>query len=166
MSDFDLGNIHHTLIKSGDITTDAMTNLELLQLKVAQIINSVQDGGFDLLNASERQLFQYFGIKRGMLRYHFDWIKSLLDTLYNNLIQSFNENLVLLTDSSDLAIVDLWAGVTELFLSENLLIKDTLTGIFEFFAQHIPHYLHDYVLARLSAQARYKLFSTLAVLAF
>ena len=113
LSDFDLGDIPHTLIKSGDITTDAMTNLELLQLKVAQIINSVQDGGFDLLNASERQLFQYFGIKRGMLRYHFDWIKSLLDTLYNNLIQSFNENLVLLTDSADLAIVDLWAGVTE-----------------------------------------------------
>ena len=166
LSDFDLGDIPHTLIKSGDITTDAMTNLELLQLKVAQIINNVQDGGFDLLNASERQLCQFFGIKRGMLRYYFDWIKSLLDTLYNNLIQSFNENLVLLTDSSDLAIVDLWAGVTELFLSENLLIKDTLTGIFEFFAQHIPHYLHDYVLARLSAQARYKLFSTLAVLAF
>ena len=33
LSDFDLGDIPHTLIKSGDITTDAMTNLELLQLK-------------------------------------------------------------------------------------------------------------------------------------
>ncbi|MFZ4557699.1 MAG: hypothetical protein ACOYN8_15160, partial [Pseudanabaena sp.] len=98
LSDFDLGDIPHTLIKSGDITTDAMTNLELLQLQVAQVINAVADGGFDLLNASERQLCQYFGITRGMLRYHFDWIKPLLDILYNNLIQSFNENLVLLTD--------------------------------------------------------------------
>ena len=107
LSDFDLGDMPHHLIKSGDITIDEMTNLELLQLKVAQVINAVADGGFDLLNASERQLCQYFGITRGMLRYHFDWIKPLLDTLYNNLIQSFNENLVLLTDSADLAISDL-----------------------------------------------------------
>ena len=62
LSDFDLGDIPHTLIKSGDITTDAMTNLELLQLKVAHVINSVADGGFDLLNISEPQLCQYFGI--------------------------------------------------------------------------------------------------------
>jgi hypothetical protein len=166
LSDFNLGDMPHTLIKSGDITADAMSNLELLQLKVAQVINAVADGGFDLLNASERQLCQYFGIKRGMLRYHCDWIKPLLDSLYNQLIHSFNEKLVLLTDSADLEIVDLWAGVTELFLAENLPIKETLAGIFEFFAQHIPRYLHDYVLARLSAQARHKLFSTLAVLAF
>ena len=73
--------------------------------------------------------------------------------------------MVLLTDSADLAIVDLWTGVTELFLTENLPIKDTLAGIFEFFAQHIPRYLHDYILVRLSADARHKLFSTLAVLA-
>ena len=39
-----------------------MTNLELLQLKVAHVINSVADGGFDLLNISEPQLCQYFGI--------------------------------------------------------------------------------------------------------
>ena len=68
MSDFDLGDMPHHLIKSGDITIDAMTNLERLQLKVAQVINAVADGGFDLLNASERQLCQYFGITRGMLR--------------------------------------------------------------------------------------------------
>jgi hypothetical protein len=99
-----------------------------------------------------------------MLRYHFDWIKSLLDTLYNNLIQSFNENLVLLTDSADLAIVDLWSGITELLLAEEIPIKETLAGIFEFFAEHIPLYLHTYVLVRLSDNARHKLFSTLAVL--
>jgi hypothetical protein len=72
LSDFDLGDVPHTLIKSGDITTDAMTNLELLQLKVAQILNSVQDGGFDLLNASQRQLCQYFNISRGALLHHLD----------------------------------------------------------------------------------------------
>ncbi|MEA5489934.1 hypothetical protein, partial [Pseudanabaena sp. CCNP1317] len=165
LSDFNLGDMPHTLIKSGDITADAMSNLELLQLKVAQVINAVADGGFDLLNASQRQLCKYFDIPRGVLLYHFDWIKPLLDTLYNQLIHSFNENLVLLTDSADLAIVDLWVGTTELFLAEEIPIKETLTGIFEFFAQHIPRYLHDYVLARLSAQARHKLFSTLAVLA-
>ncbi|ELS31923.1 hypothetical protein Pse7429DRAFT_3317 [Pseudanabaena biceps PCC 7429] len=165
LSDFDLGDISHTLIKSGDITPDAMSNLELLQLKVSQVINSVTDGGFDLLNASERQLCAYFGIKRGVLLYHFDWIKLLLDNLYNQLIHSFNENLHSLTEPSDLGLVDLWAGVTELFLSENLPIKDTLVGIFEFFSEHIPNYLHSYVLARLSAESRHKLFSTLAVLA-
>jgi hypothetical protein len=165
LSDFDLGDIPHTLIRSGDITTDAMTNLELLQLQVAQVINSVADGGFDLLNASQRQLSDYFGIPRGVLLYHFDWIKPLLDSLYNQLIHSFTENLVLLTDSKDLAIADLWAGVTELFLSENLPLKETLAGIFEFFAEHIPRYLHSYVLARLSADSRHKLLSNLAVLA-
>ena len=61
---FDLGDIPHTLIKSGDITTDVMTNLELLQLKVAQVINAVADGGFDLLNASQRHLGKYFDIPR------------------------------------------------------------------------------------------------------
>ena len=165
LSDFDLGDIPHTLIKSGDITPEAMSNLELLQLKVAQVIDSVADGGFDLLNASERQLCQFFGIKRGVLRYHFDWINPLLDTLYNQLIQNFNENSVSLTDSQDLAIVDLWAGVTNLFLAEEIPIKETLAGIFEFFAEHIPNYLHSYVLARLSEAARHKLFSNLAVLA-
>ena len=165
LSDFNLGDMPHTLIKSGDITAEAMTNLDLLQLKVAQMINSVADGGFDLLNASERQLCQYFGIKRGMLRYHFDWIKLLLDNLYNQLIHCPNENLVLLTDSSDLEIVDLWAGVTNLFLAEEIPIKETLAGIFEFFAEHIPNYLHGYVLARLSDAARHKLFSNLALLA-
>ncbi len=164
LSDFDLGDIPHTLIKSGDITSEAMSNLELLQLKVAQVINSVADGGFDLLNASERQLCHYFGIKRGMLRYHFDWIKPLLDTLYNQLIQCPKENLVFLTDSVDLEIVDLWSSVTELFLTQDLAIKDTLAGIFEFFTEHIPLYLHSYVLTRLSSSARYKLFSSLSVL--
>jgi hypothetical protein len=155
----------HTLIKSGDITAEAMSNLELLQLKVNQIINSVTDGGFDLLNASERQLCQYFGIKRGILRYHFDWIKLLLDSLYNQLIHSFNESLVSLTDSQDLEIVDLWVGATELFLTEEIPIKETLAGIFEFFTEHIPLYLHSHVLARLSTYSRHKLFSTLVVLA-
>ncbi|TYQ30532.1 hypothetical protein PseudUWO310_08405 [Pseudanabaena sp. UWO310] len=166
LSDFDLGDIPHTLIKSGDITPDAMSNLELLQFKVAQVINTVTDGGFDLLNASERQLCDYFGIKRGVLLYHFDWIKLLLDNLYNQLIHSFNEKLHSFTEPSDLELVDLWAGVTGLFLTENLPIKDTLVGIFEFFAEHIPLYLHSHVLARLSAEARHKLFSNLAVLAF
>ena len=165
LSDFDLGDIPHTPIKSGDITAEAMSNLELLQLKVAQVINAVADGGFDLLNASQRQLSDYFGIPRGVLLYHFDWIKPLLDSLYNQLIHSFNENLVLLPDPNDLAIVDLWAGVTELFLAEEIPIKEALAGIFEFFNQHIPRYLHTYVLIRLSAQARYKLFSNLAVFA-
>ena len=165
LSDFNLGDIPHTLIKSGDITPNAMSNLELLQLKIAQVINSVTDGGFDLLNASQRQLCQYFDISRGALLHHLDWINPLLDTLYNQLIQNFNENLVSLTDSSDLEIVALWAGTTELFLAEEISIKQTLAGIFEFFAEHIPNYLHSHVLARLSAESRHKLFSTLAVLA-
>jgi hypothetical protein len=143
-----------------------MSNLELLQFRVAQVINSVADGGFDLLNASERHLCQYFGIKRGMLRYHFDWIKLLLDSLYNQLIHSFNENMLSLTDSQDFEIVDLWVGTTELFLAEEIPIKETLAGIFEFFAEHIPLYLHSHVISRLSDNARHKLFSTLAVLAF
>jgi hypothetical protein len=155
-SDFDLG----------DITTDTMTNLELLQLKVAQVINVVADSGFDLLNASQRHLGKYFDIPRGMLLYHFDWIKPLLNTLYNQLIDSFNENLVLLTDSADLEIAVLWAGATELFLAEEIPIKETLAGIFEFFIEHIPNYLHSHVLTRLSAGIRFKLFSTMAVLAF
>jgi hypothetical protein len=81
------------------------------------------------------------------------------------LIQSFNENLVLLTDSADLVIVDLWDGVTELFLSENIPIKEPLTGIFEFFAEHIPLYLHSYVLERLSSEARSCLFPVIVLLA-
>lgn len=166
LSDFDLGDIPHTLIKSGDITPEAMSNLELLQLKVAQVINSVTDGGFDLLNASQRQLCQYFDISRGALLHHLDWINPLLDTLYNQLIQNFNENLVPLSDSRELEIVDLWAGTTELFLAEEISIKETLAGIFEFFAEHIPNYLHGHVLARLSADARHNLFSSLAVFAF
>ena len=166
LSDFDLGDMPHTLIKSGDITAEAMSNLELLQLKVAQVIDSVADGGFDLLNASQRQLCQYFDISRGALLHHFDWINSLLDTLYNQLIHSFNENLFALNDSQELAIVDFCAGTTELFLAEDIPIKDTLACIFEFFAKHIPNYLHSHVLARLSADARHKLFSNLAVLAF
>jgi hypothetical protein len=78
LSDFDLGDIPHHLIKSGDITTDAMTNLELLKLKVAQVINYVADGGFDLLNAFQRHLDKYFDIPRGVLIYHFDWIFGLV----------------------------------------------------------------------------------------
>jgi hypothetical protein len=42
-----------------------------------------------------------------------------------------------------------------LFLTENLPIKETLAGVFEFFAEHIPNYLHSHVLARLSAEARH-----------
>jgi hypothetical protein len=125
---------------------------------VAQVINAVADGGFDLLNASQHQLGKHFDIPRGVLLYHFDWSKPLLDTLYNQLIHIFNENLVLLTDSADLEIVDL--------LAEEIPIKETLAGIIEFFAEYIPNYLHSYVLTRLSAEARFKLFSTLAVLAF
>jgi hypothetical protein len=166
LSDFALGDIPHHLIKSGDITPKAMSNLELLQFKVNQIINSVTDGGFDLLNASQRQLCQYFDISRGALLHHFDWINSLLDSLYNQLIHSFNESLVSLTDSQDLEIVDLWVGTTELFLAEEIPIKETLAGIFEFFAEHIPLYLHSHVISMLSDNARHKLFSTLAVLAF
>ncbi|BBC27075.1 hypothetical protein [Pseudanabaena sp. ABRG5-3] len=164
LSDFDLGDLPHTLIKSGDITPAAMSNLELLQFKVAQVISSVTDGGFDLLNASQRQLCHYFDISRGVLLHHWDWINSLLDNLYNQLIHCFNENLMTLSDSQDLAIVDLWVGATELFLNEDIPIKDTLAGIVEFFSEHIPTYLYSHILVRLSADARQKLFSTLALL--
>jgi hypothetical protein len=165
LSDFDLGDIPHTTIKAGDITPDAMTSLELLQFQVTQVINSVQDGGFDLLTASQRQLCQYFNISRGSLLHHFDWINPLLVTLYNQLIQNFNENQTLLTDQSDLELVDLWSGTTELFLAEHLTMRETFAGIFEFFNEYIPQYLHSYVLTRLSSKSRHKLFSTLAVLA-
>jgi hypothetical protein len=165
LSDFDLGDIPHTTIKAGDITPDAMTSLELLQAQVNQVINSVQDGGFDLLTASQRQLCQYFNISRGSLLHHFDWINPLLVSLYNQLIQNFNENPTLLTDHSDLELVDLWSRTTELFLAENLTMRETLAGIFEFFTEHIPQYLHSYVLTSLSHSSRHKLFSTLAVLA-
>lgn len=77
-----------------------------------------------------------------------------------------SENLVLLTDSADLEIAVLWAGATELFLAEEIPIKETLTGIFEFFIEHIPNYLHSHVLTRLSAGVRFKMSSTMAVLAF
>jgi hypothetical protein len=83
LSAYDLGDIPYTLIKFGDITTDAMTNLELLQLKIALVINAVADGVFNLLNASQRQLGKYFGMPIGVLFYHFDWIKPLLDSLNN-----------------------------------------------------------------------------------
>ena len=72
LSDFDLGDIPHTLIKSVDIAADALSNLELLQLKIAQVINAVADGVFDLLNVSQRQLGKYFDIPCGVLLYHFD----------------------------------------------------------------------------------------------
>jgi len=165
LSDFDLGDIPHTPIKAGDITPDAMTSLELLQAQVNQVINSVQDGGFDLLTASQRQLCQYFNISRGSLLHHFDWINPLLVNLYNQLIQKFNENPALLNDHSDLELVDLWAKTTEIFLSEHLTMKETFSGICEFFTEHIPQYLHSYVLTRLSHSSRHKLFSTLAILA-
>lgn len=51
-------------------------------------------------------------------------------------------------------------------LAEEIPIKETFARIIEFFAEHIPNYLRSYVLTRLSAEARFKLFSTLAVLAF
>ncbi len=165
LSDFNLGDLPHTLIKSGDITPEAMSNLELLQLRVSQVISSVTDGGFDLLNASQRQLCQYFGISRGALLHHWDWINSLLVSLYNQLIHCFNENLAPINDSQNLAMVDLWSGSTELFLNEDIPIKESLAGIFEFFAEHIPTYLHSHVLARLSNHARQKLFSSLVLLA-
>jgi len=50
------------------------------------------------------------------------------------------------------------------FLAEQIPIKEVLAGVFEFFAEHIPNYLHCHVLARLSVDARHKLFSNLAVL--
>jgi len=166
LSDFELGDIPHIKIKAGDITPEAMTSLELLQSQVMQVINSVTDGGFDLLNASQRQLSEYFQISRGSLIHNLEWINPLLATLYNQLIQSFPENLAALTDPADLELVDLWAGTTEIFLAECLTLKETLAGIFEFFTEYIPRYLHSYVLARLSPPSQHKLFSTLVVLSF
>jgi hypothetical protein len=165
LSDFDLGDLPHTQIQAGEITAEAMSNLEILQAKVAKVINSVTDGGFDLVNASERQLSEYFGISRGSLINHFEWIKPLLNALYNKLIQDFSENLAPLTDQSDLDAVESLAGMTEFFLTYDLTLKETLACLFEFFAQHIPRYLHDYVLAKLSTTALDKLFSSLAVVA-
>jgi len=95
-----------------------------------------------------------------------EWINPLLATLYNQLIQSFPENLAALTDPADLELVDLWAGTTEIFLAEHLTVREILAGIFEFFTEYIPRYLHSYVLARLSSPSQHKLFSTLVVLSF
>jgi hypothetical protein len=81
------------------------------------------------------------------------------------LIQDFNENLAPLTDQSDLDAVESLTGMTEFFLTYDLTLKESLAGIFEFFAQHIPRYLHNYVLARLSTAALDRLFSALAVVA-
>jgi hypothetical protein len=165
LSNFNLGDITHRQINAGEITPEAMSNLERLQFKIVQIVNSVTDGGFDLVNASERQLSEHFGIARGMLRYHFDWIKPLLETLYNQLIQNFPENLSSLTTQADLDTVEFWAGVSEQFLTDSVTIKSTLAGIVEFFAQSIPQHLHMYILEKLSTAARHRLFSALALVA-
>ena len=89
----------------------------------------------------------------------------IAESLYNKLIQDFNENLVPLTERSDLDAVESLTGMTEFFLTYDLTLKETLACLFEFFAQHIPRYLHDYVLAKLSTSALDKLFSALAVVA-
>jgi hypothetical protein len=68
-------------------------------------------------------------------------------------------------EPSDLGIVELWSGIVERLLIEDTPLKSTLTGIMEFFADHIPQYLHNFVVNRLSSAARDRLFSSLAVFA-
>ena len=164
LSNFDLGDIPHTCMNAGEVTPAAMSNLELLQAQVSQVISNVTDGGFALLSASQRQLADYFHIPRGTLIHHFDWINPLLMSLYNQLIQDFNENLVVLTDQQDLAMVEFWASATERLLLAKKSIRDTISEIVAFFADNIPRYLHDYVLAKLSPPSKQHLFVAIALI--
>ena len=169
LSDFDLGDILHHQIKASDITPDAMSKLEGLKSQVLQRINRAISESVDLLAASERQVADWLGLKRGTFIYHAKWINPLLKSLYSNLIQDLNENADLSTETlpeqSDLDLVKFWTGATERFLADDVSINSTLECIIEFFAEHIPQYLHHFVVKRLSVQARSHLFSTLAVFA-
>jgi len=79
------------------------------------------------------------------------------------LIQDQRQVLPLPLEPSDLGIIELWSGIVERFLAEDTPIKSSLAGIIEFFGDHIPQYLHHFVIMRLSAATRDRLFSSLAV---
>jgi len=99
------------------------------------------------------------------IRHHFDWIDSLLKFLYSNPIQNLDENLDLQFIDAELEQINFWASVTERFLNDAMPMKTTLEGIFEFFAEHIPQYLHQSVVTKLSSNNSNRLFSVLAVIA-
>jgi hypothetical protein len=163
LSDFDLGDIPTTPLKAGEITPDAMSKLELLQNKVTELINSVTDAGFDLINASERQLSELLGIKRGSLLHHFDWINLLLKDLYNKMIHDFSEILPSLDDPQDLQQLEFWIGASEYLLREPATIGQTLAGVIEFFNDYISPHLYPYVIANLSPYALDRLLLVLSV---
>jgi hypothetical protein len=165
LSDFDLGDIPCTPMKAGEITPEAMSKLELLQNQVVEVINSATDAGFDLVNASERQLSDFLGIKRGSLLHHFEWINPLLKDLYNKMIHGFPEIMPTLNDPQDLQQLEFWVGASEHFLREPISINQTLSGIFEFFDGYIPRHLHSYIITKLSSFALDRLLLALSLVA-
>ena len=163
LSDFDLGDLPHVEINASDITPKAMSKLEMLKFNVCEMVNTAVSAGFDLLAASERQVADWLEISRGALRYHLHWINPLLRSLYSSLIQDQRQVLPLPWEPIDLGISELWSGIVEGLLADGATLKVTLAGIIEFFGDDIPQYLHHFVIMRLSAATRDRLFSSLAV---
>ncbi|MFN5388855.1 MAG: hypothetical protein ACK5VA_12885 [Pseudanabaena sp.] len=165
LSDFDLGDIPHIQVKASDITPKAMSKKEIFRTEVSQRFYEALDEGIDLVSMSQRQIADWLNISWGKFRHHFDWIDSLLKFLYSNPIQNLDENLDLQFIDAELEQINFWASVTERFLNDAMPMKTTLEGIFEFFAEHIPQYLHQSVVTKLSSNNSNRLFSVLAVIA-
>jgi|JFJP01.1.fsa_nt_gi hypothetical protein len=173
LSNFNLGDIPHVQIKAKDVTPEAMSSRESLELQILQKVDLAIAEGFDLWSASQRKLADWLGLKRGTFIYHAKWINPLLRTIYSNLIQNLNENpnnnldscQNILNDPSDRYLVEFWAGETENLLADPVPIRSTLAGLMEFFGQYIPQYLHRFIFERLSPPSRNLLFSNLAALA-
>ena len=165
LADFDLGQIPHTKINASDITTEAMSKLEILKSQITQLAHDALAKGIDLLSMSQRQKADWLGIKWGQFRRNFEWIDPLLKFLYSNTIQNLTENTDLKDsrslDSRDQDLVEFWSGVTEKLLADNAPIQSTLVGIIEFFSAYIPQELHMWVTMALSNEMRLKLFGFL-----
>jgi hypothetical protein len=142
-----------------------MSKKEIFRTEVSQRFYEALDEGIDLVSMSQRQIADWLNISWGKFRHHFDWIDSLLKFLYSNPIQNLDENLDLQFIDAELEQINFWASVTERFLNDAMPMKTTLEGIFEFFAEHIPQYLHQSVVTKLSSNNSNRLFSVLAVIA-
>ncbi len=165
LSDFDLGDIPHIQVKASDITPKAMSKKEIFRTEVSQRFYDALAEGIDLVSMSQRQIADWLNISWGKFRHHFDWIDALLKFLYSNPIQNLDENLDLQFNDAELEQINFWTSVTERFLNDAMPMKTTLEGIFEFFAEHIPQYLHQSVVTKLSSNNSIRLFSVLALIA-
>jgi len=163
LSDFDLGDIAHTQIKTVDLVPEAATNLDQFLQSMRDRLTVLKAQGINLMDKSKAAIEQFLGITHGKYQRCKKLIDLLLKDLYSKPISDLRKDTNL--SEHDIQTVTLWTEITEILVKTTEKTKDLCLGLLEYFDEYIPRHLGKWVIRCLEPKIKVKVLAVFGLMA-